>query len=113
MGEVVGWDVLGSIIRVISGLCGDCVNLLWDFLDCRLLCVVGLCVLVMFGVIGDFLCKKFMLVVYDLVNCGLFLLGFGLVGFVCWDWEDEDFVKVVYDVVVEYVCIFFCEEVWE
>lgn len=47
-------------------LCGY--NLLCDFDDCCFNRIVGFSVLVIFGVIGDLLCKKLMFVVYDFVN---------------------------------------------
>ena len=88
-------------------------NPLRDPRDRRLPRIAGPSALVIFGVTGDLARKKLMPAVYDLTNRGLLPPGFGLVGFARRDWQDQDFVQVVHDSVVEYARTPFREEVWE
>ncbi len=80
--------------------------------DYRLNRIAGPSSLVIFGVTGDLSRKKLMPAVYDLANRGLLPPGFALVGFARRDWDDQDFMKVVYDAVKEYARTEFHEDVW-
>jgi len=80
--------------------------------DYRLNRIAGPSSLVIFGVTGDLSRKKLMPAVYDLANRGLLPPGFALVGFARRDWDDQDFMKVVYDAVKENARTEFHEDVW-
>lgn len=80
--------------------------------DYRLNRIAGPSSLVIFGVTGDLSRKKLIPAVYDLANRGLLPPGFALVGFARRDWDDQDFMKVVYDAVKEYARTEFHEDVW-
>ncbi|MGO4103202.1 glucose-6-phosphate dehydrogenase [Leifsonia sp. YAF41] len=80
--------------------------------DYRLNRIAGPSSLVIFGVTGDLSRKKLMPAVYDLANRGLLPPGFALVGFARRDWDDQDFMKVVYDAVKEHARTEFHEDVW-
>ncbi|GAA3867271.1 glucose-6-phosphate dehydrogenase [Leifsonia kafniensis] len=80
--------------------------------DYRLNRIAGPSSLVIFGVTGDLSRKKLMPAVYDLANRGLLPPGFALVGFARRDWDDQDFMKVVYDAVKEHARTDFHEDVW-
>ncbi|RNE66505.1 glucose-6-phosphate dehydrogenase [Cryobacterium tepidiphilum] len=80
--------------------------------DYRLNRIAGPSSLVIFGVTGDLSRKKLMPAVYDLSNRGLLPPGFALVGFARRDWDDQDFMQVVYDAVKEHCRTPFHEDVW-
>ena len=80
--------------------------------DYRLNRIAGPSSLVIFGVTGDLSRKKLMPAVYDLANRGLLPPGFALVGFARRDWDDQDFMKEVYEAVKQYSRTEFIEEVW-
>jgi glucose-6-phosphate 1-dehydrogenase len=80
--------------------------------DYRLNRIAGPSSLVIFGVTGDLSRKKLMPAVYDLANRGLLPPGFALVGFARRDWDDQDFMKVVYEAVKEHARTEFHEDVW-
>ncbi|HYI32837.1 MAG TPA: glucose-6-phosphate dehydrogenase, partial [Glaciibacter sp.] len=70
--------------------------------DFRLNRIAGPSSLVIFGVTGDLSRKKLMPAVYDLANRGLLPPGFALVGFARREWDNQDFMQVVYEAVKEY-----------
>ncbi len=80
--------------------------------DFRLNKIAGPSSLVIFGVTGDLARKKLMPAVYDLANRGLLPPGFALVGFARRDWDNEDFMQVVHDAVMEHARTDFHEDVW-
>ncbi|MBD8534467.1 glucose-6-phosphate dehydrogenase [Plantibacter sp. CFBP 13570] len=80
--------------------------------DRRLNRIAGPSGLIIFGVTGDLSRKKLMPAVYDLANRGLLPPGFSLVGFARRDWEDQDFMEVVYESVKQYARTEFREDVW-
>jgi len=80
--------------------------------DYRLNRIAGPSSLVIFGVTGDLSRKKLMPAVYDLSNRGLLPPGFALVGFARRDWDDQDFMQVVYEAVKEHCRTPFHEDVW-
>ncbi|MCU1636331.1 MAG: glucose-6-phosphate 1-dehydrogenase [Cryobacterium sp.] len=80
--------------------------------DYRLNRIAGPSSLVIFGVTGDLSRKKLMPAVYDLANRGLLPPGFALVGFARRDWDNQDFMQVVYEAVKEYCRTEFHEDVW-
>jgi glucose-6-phosphate 1-dehydrogenase len=80
--------------------------------DYRLNRIAGPSSLVIFGVTGDLSRKKLMPAVYDLANRGLLPPGFALVGFARRDWDNQDFMQVVYEAVKEHARTEFHEDVW-
>ena len=88
-------------------------NPLRDPRDKRLPRIAGPSGLTIFGVTGDLSRKKLMPAIYDLANRGLLPPGFALTGFARRDWENQDFMQVVYEAVKEHARTPFHQSVWD